>query len=358
MRLKFIFLAILFLVSANANEYNYVPDVRGDGFDGNYSKLDPITYGNFEKIKRYPPIFFGGENDSDLSSDEIVKKIVDEVKKTPTSDKQIVITGHTRKFEKKGDKISLNNFFTKFLQSIGQYDELDQNSSKQNASNYAKEIKDKLLDNNISKDIINVINKMGKDNLYSEGISKGRDLNDRVEVAIYYFAPEPAPIDTDKDGVIDYYDLCPGTPFGVDVDQNGCPRLLTLHLNFDFDSNSLADTNSTQVVKDFALFMVRYKAYYAHIIGHTDSAGSYEYNKKLSARRARVVKSILVKEGVDPKRISSSGRGESEPIADNNTSKGRAQNRRTEIELYIPKSLQNKDTVLSKRKRKFDASKY
>lgn len=69
------------------------------------------------------------------------------------------------------------------------------------------------------------------------------------------------------------------------------------------------------------------------LIGHTDSAGSDQYNQGLSERRARAVEAELVSMGVDPALIAASGRGESEPIASNETAEGRAKNRRVEIRV-------------------------
>ncbi|KGJ04722.1 Outer membrane protein OmpA [Paracoccus halophilus] len=71
------------------------------------------------------------------------------------------------------------------------------------------------------------------------------------------------------------------------------------------------------------------------VIGHTDSTGSAAYNQDLSVRRAQSVAGILTAGGVATSRISTSGRGASEPVASNDTVQGRAQNRRVQI-LIIP----------------------
>lgn len=65
--------------------------------------------------------------------------------------------------------------------------------------------------------------------------------------------------------------------------------------------------------------------------GHTDWIGSDAYNLRLSQRRANSVRDFLIKKGVDPVRLVTEGFGESRPIADNNTTLGRAKNRRTEF---------------------------
>lgn len=67
------------------------------------------------------------------------------------------------------------------------------------------------------------------------------------------------------------------------------------------------------------------------IVGHTDNVGSESYNMDLSKRRAQSVKSLLVNDGVSGSRLKTDGRGKSEPIADNGSAEGRAQNRRVEI---------------------------
>ena len=69
------------------------------------------------------------------------------------------------------------------------------------------------------------------------------------------------------------------------------------------------------------------------ISGHTDSAGSYDYNLSLSAQRADVVRDYLVAQGVDGDRLQSTGFGPSRPVASNDTRAGRALNRRIEFKI-------------------------
>lgn len=68
-------------------------------------------------------------------------------------------------------------------------------------------------------------------------------------------------------------------------------------------------------------------------LAHTDSVGTAEYNLDLSERRARAVKSFLVKQGVPPPSIRFKGMGYSMPLADNSTDEGRAKNRRVEFRV-------------------------
>ena len=67
------------------------------------------------------------------------------------------------------------------------------------------------------------------------------------------------------------------------------------------------------------------------VVGYTDSTGPEEYNLDLSKRRAEAAKAYFVKKGVNAKNISTKGLGETNFVADNETAKGRAQNRRIEI---------------------------
>ena len=67
------------------------------------------------------------------------------------------------------------------------------------------------------------------------------------------------------------------------------------------------------------------------VIGHTDSKGTDSYNQGLSERRARAVKRFAASQGLERRRVKTEGRSFHEPIADNATEAGRAQNRRVEI---------------------------
>ena len=71
------------------------------------------------------------------------------------------------------------------------------------------------------------------------------------------------------------------------------------------------------------------------IEGHASSDGPTNYNQKLSERRAKAVKDALVSMGVDASRLNTAAFGETRPAADNNTSEGRASNRRVEFDRRV-----------------------
>ena len=153
-------------------------------------------------------------------------------------------------------------------------------------------------------------------------------------------APAPVPaekvspvnVDSDKDGIFDPQDKCPATPAGFKVDAEGCPLKATLRLNF-LTNGYGVDAASDVKVKEFATFMKGSPAYNAAIIGHTDDTASDKFNQKLSEKRADIVKSMLVNQGIEASRLTTSGKGEKAPVASNKTKQGRAENRRIEVEL-------------------------
>lgn len=76
------------------------------------------------------------------------------------------------------------------------------------------------------------------------------------------------------------------------------------------------------------------------VIGHTDNKGSDQYNQGLSERRAKSVKDYAVSQGLAGRRIKTEGKSFHEPIADNATETGRAQNRRVEIVIVANDKMQ------------------
>ena len=147
-------------------------------------------------------------------------------------------------------------------------------------------------------------------------------------------SPDGCAVDVDMDGVKDYKDKCPNTPLGYTVNDVGCATSLNLGVNFAYYSDVI-DKNSYANIERFAEFAKKNKQYKIHIVGHTSSRGDAELNKRLSKKRAEAVKKALIKLGIAADRITTEGRGEEDPIADNNTPEGRYINRRVEIELTL-----------------------
>lgn len=172
------------------------------------------------------------------------------------------------------------------------------------------------------------------------------------------------PLDADHDGVPDYLDRCPETPQGVKVDKDGCPEVKKEEKPFIKPAVKPETKKKINPVVDKELSLLFQKAfqgiqfesgndiilpvshkildqivgvlkfnpiYLIEIIGFTDNVGKPESNKRLSEKRAAAVKKYFTKKGVEEKRITSIGYGDSFPIANNNTATGRAHNRRVEF---------------------------
>ena len=167
-----------------------------------------------------------------------------------------------------------------------------------------------------------------------DGVSDSRDWCAGTESGVQV-DDRGCAVDSDGDGVADYQDDCPNTAANTRVDDNGCPmkgtKLFTLPgVNFAFDSAKLrpeAEDQLQQVVRKLR----ENQNVRVGIIGYTDSAGPASYNEDLSLRRARSVRDYLTSNGIDASRLDVRGRGESNPVASNDTKAGRAQNRRIEM---------------------------
>ena len=154
-----------------------------------------------------------------------------------------------------------------------------------------------------------------------------------VAVAAAVAAPPPpppppaAPVDSDGDGVVDGSDQCPDTPTGDRVGAAGCSCDVTRQLTFKTNSAELSDADK-RVLDEMAENLTRLKFISGVIEGHTDSAGADAYNQGLSERRAQAAADYLAAKGISSDRMQIVGRGETDPVGDNTTAEGRAQNRR------------------------------
>jgi OOP family OmpA-OmpF porin len=103
---------------------------------------------------------------------------------------------------------------------------------------------------------------------------------------------------------------------------------ILLNVEFKFDSSEVLAIYGDQL-EVIAAGMREHDGIELVLEGHTDSLGSEDYNKQLSVRRAESVRMILAEDyGISLNRISTRGYGEAKPIASNETSEGRARNRR------------------------------
>jgi outer membrane protein OmpA-like peptidoglycan-associated protein len=139
--------------------------------------------------------------------------------------------------------------------------------------------------------------------------------------------PPPAPADADGDGVVDASDQCPDTPKGDRVGAQGCSCDITRQVQFATNSATLTDAGKA-TLDELADTAKRLKFVAGAVVGHTDDTGSAAYNQRLSERRAATVARYLEDKGISESRLAVSGAGESEPVGDNKSAEGRAQNRR------------------------------
>jgi outer membrane protein OmpA-like peptidoglycan-associated protein len=140
-------------------------------------------------------------------------------------------------------------------------------------------------------------------------------------------------MDSDGDGVLDSADICPDSVADAEVDGLGCEQTVAIVLrgvNFKTDSDELTDT-STEILDRVANTLIANPTVVVEIAGHTDSDADEAYNKDLSQRRAETVMAYLTDKGVIADNLSAMGYGETQPIASNETSEGKAQNRRVEL---------------------------
>ena len=139
-------------------------------------------------------------------------------------------------------------------------------------------------------------------------------------------APAPTPV------VPVPVEKCANAPKGFVLDDNCMPLKKSFNINFPFDSAKIIDTEAPKV-SEFATFLKDSPAYKTELVGYTDSVGTEQYNQKLSEKRAAAVKAQLEKEGIATDRLSTSGKGEADPVATNKTKEGRWLNRRVDAVL-------------------------
>jgi outer membrane protein OmpA-like peptidoglycan-associated protein len=113
-----------------------------------------------------------------------------------------------------------------------------------------------------------------------------------------------------------------------DLKKNG--RATVYGINFDTGSDVIKPESKT-VLDEIVALLKENKDWKMTVEGHTDNVGGADYNRQLSGKRAAAVKDFLVKAGIEAARLNSAGFGMSKPVASNESTFGRAQNRRVEL---------------------------
>ncbi len=167
--------------------------------------------------------------------------------------------------------------------------------------------------------------------------SDGDGINDELDkcpgvagAARYNGCPVP---DTDADGVNDEEDRCP-TVAGV-AENKGCPKIENFQASeVTFGSGKAVLTASGKRELDLAVaYMKKYPAIKVRLDGYTDNSGTDKINQPLSVKRAEEAMKYIISKGIGALRISAEGHGSANPVAENKTAVGRAQNRRVEITI-------------------------
>lgn len=104
-------------------------------------------------------------------------------------------------------------------------------------------------------------------------------------------------------------------------------------LLFDFDSDAMRPASAVNL-QNLGASLKKYSDTDLLIVGHTDSSGSSEYNQSLSTRRSNAASGYLAMQGISANRMRTSGMGEMEPMATNETEAGRQANRRIEVAIF------------------------
>jgi OOP family OmpA-OmpF porin len=177
-----------------------------------------------------------------------------------------------------------------------------------------------------------------------DGLADNKDACPSTPASTADGCPAAAPVvqtDSDGDGVYDAQDDCSGTLAGLKVDAKGCAvetvdgQAQSIVLKgVTFLPGSATLTAEAKVVLETATAALSgQKSLKVELGGHTDSQGKDAANQALSQRRADAVRQFLIDKGIEGDRLTAVGYGETQPIADNNTAPGRAENRRVEFKI-------------------------
>mgnify|MGYP001612187486 CR=1 FL=1 len=171
---------------------------------------------------------------------------------------------------------------------------------------------------------------------FQDRIKAGRDCDVAV---VPLSGRRDCGVDSDRDGVSDGFDDCPGTPPGVITGRDGCPLtegVVLRGVNFKTGSAVLTERSKTILNEVASSLNSRGNSKtQIQISGHTDNVGDAGYNEELSRERAESVRQYLISRGVDDDRMSAEGYGENKPMTSNSRESGRAKNRRVEFRIIV-----------------------
>lgn len=138
----------------------------------------------------------------------------------------------------------------------------------------------------------------------------------------------------------DYSEIeIPALPQNASYQEMWIEVMISQAISFTLDNLNFASGSSTilktsyEELNELLQYLKLKPATKIEIAGHTDSDGDEKSNISLSQSRAEAVKDYLIKNGITSNRLVAKGYGESQPVADNSTEKGKASNRRTEIRI-------------------------
>jgi OmpA-OmpF porin, OOP family len=136
-----------------------------------------------------------------------------------------------------------------------------------------------------------------------------------------------------KTGEMSRFDVATASPDDIKkaLEKDG-KVVLSGGILFETDSARLAPS-AADLVSRISEVMKNNPDLKISVVGHTDSTGDYNYNVKLSERRAKAFVAALIKDGIAANRLTGVGVGPQSPVATNDTPEGRAENRRVEIVL-------------------------
>ena len=138
---------------------------------------------------------------------------------------------------------------------------------------------------------------------------------------------------TGKIGQVSEFDISTASPQDIaKALQKDGKVVISGGILFQTDSATLSPT-AENVVTRISDTMKQNPNLKVAVVGHTDSTGDFNYNIRLSERRAKAIVQALVKDGVAADRLAAVGVGPLSPAATNDTAEGRAQNRRVELVL-------------------------